>query len=509
MTSGFLSRSSLTVVLVAVVSSYSANSALAQFRTVTLDQTAAPGTAFDFESFDSSPVISSQGHTAFLASLSDGLTFGFFSEGSGALANVILTGDAAPGTGFNFDSIPFGGPLLMNSSGDVMFSALLSDGSTESIWSDRTGVTKIGADGDSAPGTAVSREFNGFLYNSFNSTGQTAFRSSMPPGPAPGNFPSSGIFVGEPGNLSLVAEIGDSAPGTTSAFFSLFATPVLNDNGQVAFSAESNGGGGEDGIWSTASGSLAEVAVSGQSAPGGGTLSIQFRNEVAINDAGDVAFKNTILGGADDGIFVARNGGLEQVAREGLTAPGSGSTFASTNGFGSGELLLDDDGFATFRALLTDGRTGIWQETSGGLGSVVLTSDLAPGGGGASFDGVQEFAVNSNGMVAFEAGLDSFESGIWLLDQNGLLNKLVMTGDLIEVAPGDFRTVEFLDFQGESMTSMSSGLNDLGQVAFYAEFDDGSSGIFVSNATIPEPTTGILLSVLSIGLLARRRKRRV
>ena len=69
-------------------------------------------------------------------------------------------------------------------------------------------------------------------------------------------------------------------------------------------------------------------------------------------------------------------------------------------------------------------------------------------------------------------------------------------GDLLEVAPGDFRTISGLNlvngFSLDSGTGNSdgrpSGFNNLGQLAFQASFTDGSSGIFVSNlVAVPEP----------------------
>ncbi len=68
---------------------------------------------------------------------------------------------------------------------------------------------------------------------------------------------------------------------------------------------------------------------------------------------------------------------------------------------------------------------------------------------------------------------------------------IARTSDLLELAPGDFRTISFLGFVSGTGNSdgRPSGFNNLGQLAFLASFTDGSSGIFVSNlVAVPEPS---------------------
>jgi hypothetical protein len=60
---------------------------------------------------------------------------------------------------------------------------------------------------------------------------------------------------------------------------------------------------------------------------------------------------------------------------------------------------------------------------------------------------------------------------------------------MLEVAPGDFRTLSDLNFATASGNSdgRSSGFNNLGQLVFWASFTDGSQGVFVSNAVAHVP----------------------
>jgi hypothetical protein len=126
-----------------------------------------------------------------------------------------------------------------------------------------------------------------------------------------------------------------------------------------------------------------------------------------------------------------------------------------------------------------------------------------------------DFAVELNdaGQIAFQAkltdGTNSFGIGIWATDRAGVLQLIARTGDLLEVAPGDFRTIGGLLFGLYEPTGNSdgrgSGFNNLGQLAFWSSFTDGSSGIFVSNAVaVPEPSTILLLLSVACALAASR-----
>ena len=76
------------------------------------------------------------------------------------------------------------------------------------------------------------------------------------------------------------------------------------------------------------------------------------------------------------------------------------------------------------------------------------------------------------------------DTGIWAEDPDGLLRLVAREGCVFEVAPGDQRTITFLNLilgsGGED--GKSSGFNDQGEVAFQASFTDGTSGIFVATS---------------------------
>ena len=103
---------------------------------------------------------------------------------------------------------------------------------------------------------------------------------------------------------------------------------------------------------------------------------------------------------------------------------------------------------------------------------------------GLTFNALGVPALNASGELAFEAILASTfgPRGIWAGRPNDLA-LIVLTGDQLEVAPGDFRTVTFLGTVTNSGNEDGrlSSFNDDAQVAFRAIFSDGSSGIFVAS----------------------------
>jgi hypothetical protein len=128
--------------------------------------------------------------------------------------------------------------------------------------------------------------------------------------------------------------------------------------------------------------------------------------------------------------------------------------------------------------------------------------------------------LNAAGQTAFNAQLIGSDgvsagSGIWATDRSGVLQLVARRGDLLEVAPGDFRTISLLTFLGDrdshstgNSDGRPSAFNNLGQVAFSAIFTDGTSGIFVSNrVAVPEPSTFLLAAAAVAGLLLPKRVR--
>jgi hypothetical protein len=162
--------------------------------------------------------------------------------------------------------------------------------------------------------------------------------------------------------------------------------------------------------------------------------------------------------------------------------------------------VLNADGHITFHGSLTGAgvssanSSGIWSDSSGELELVARTGNHAPGTpDGVSFNGMFFPSVNAAGQIAFQGRTTGAPglNGVWATDVNGILQSIVLAGDVLEVAPNDFRTVSTVTLgtqQQEAGSGNEDGrpsvFNDRGQIAFLASFTDGSSGVFVSDAVL-------------------------
>jgi hypothetical protein len=322
---------------------------------------------------------------------------------------------------------------------------------------------------------------------------------------------------------------GSPFPGNSSLTFTNLS---LNPAGQTVFVARLNGGSATDanrnGIWISDADSVDLFIRSGTQAPGtaAGTVFRAFFG-VAIDPAGHVAFEANLLGGDvtnanETGIWANRGGPLELFLREGDPVPQiSGS--AQFGEFYGQTLVLNAAGemafisFVTGTGITSANDTAIWNTAGDGLELVAREGSHAPGTLSAVFAGFGNDSgpvLNAHGRSAFVARLtgagvnSTNDRGIWAEDIDGELRLIAREGDILEVAPGDWRQMSFVNFLGQSgiVDGRGSGFNDLGQVAFTASFTDGTSGAFVSNmVAVPEPAAVLLVAVGGIaGVMLRR-----
>ncbi len=446
--------------------------ATAAVRTVALTGDPAVGTSYGFLYFQA-PVLNAGGQTAFVAALDDdpfNPSSGLWSEGTGSLGNVALSGEAATGVAGGATFGQFIDPnlsLFLNSAGQAVFGITLSDYTTTGVWSQAGGtLEKVAADGDPAPGaTDVNRVFGGLVTTGLSNAGQVAIYASMPPTSSPpGDFPSSGIWAGPPDSLTKIAEQGDSTPGIAGGGFTDFGHPAINASGDVAFVAGARvlGVSSGQGVWSNASGTLTKIASYDDNAPGtGNTFSILFLASVTINDEGDVAFAARLNGGVvPTGLWVYRSGGIDKIMVEGEPATGTGANFQSLET----PFALDAAGHAFFTAVLDDGRRGFFRETDSGVVPIVLggynsgnPGDVAPGTEALTYLNVVRWTVNGSGHVAFLAQLSDFSDAIFAEDAAGTLQRIVGEGDTIDVGGGDLRQIGYLSFFGLDGSDSQNG----------------------------------------------------
>src|SRR5206468_3548966 len=206
--------------------------------------------------------------------------------------------------------------------------------------------------------------------------------------------------------IRQVAVAGQAAPGGGSfEHFSIEWLPVVapvNDRGQVAFFATLLRSAASEGIFLASGSSITKIAVDGDRAPGGGTLSGFGKHPIpALNARGTVAFAAAVAGGTTvEGIFLWSRGRLRSVARAGGPAPGIPSGTLSA----LDAPALNDRGDVAFLATVRRGRESVeavYLRTGRALTKVVAQGDAAPAGG--TFAGFGPPTLNTGGTLAFTA----------------------------------------------------------------------------------------------------------
>jgi hypothetical protein len=519
----------LAVISIVLASKHSALGVV-PVRTVMVSGQSAPGTAagVTFTTLQGSPVLNAAGRTVFTATLTGGGVTaindaGVWSEGGdGVLKLIARKGSPAPGTGAG---VVFGDPASMNfpfnqprinNAGQTAFFGLLSGTGVDmtndhGVWSEGDGVLALVArKGGAAPG-ALGTVFALTGLSAFNDAGHTALKGSLD-GTGVIATNNIGVWSEGDGSLELIARAGSQAPNTPSgAHFLQFNGIVLNGMGRTAFWASLlSGAGGVDssnneGIWSEGSGVLTRIVRKGGPAPNtpSGARFGALGQFPSINNAGHTAFDAFLRIGSggvtaadDEGIWSSGGGSLHLAAREGDPAPGlpAGVTFGGTS-LNFGRPLLNGGGRTAFGATLTgpgvteENNHSIWSESSGVLTLIAREGSPAPDTpAGVNFGIMEVTGINGAGQIALIASLKgpAVTAGIndvALFAETGEgLMLIARSGDSIEVAPGDVRTIAAFGFVSESGLEDGRGavFNTAGQMVFKAAFTDGSEGAFIT-----------------------------
>ncbi len=510
------------------------------------------------------PSINVSGQVAFYGSLAGtGVTTtndaGIWTGISGDLRLTALESDnaAGMGAGVNFLSFAtvtngFSGyppPIPLNAAAQVAVSANLtgigiSQFNDEVIWSGSSSV----------PNQFAQESPTGFHSSSFGSPtfGATPFLNGA--GDIGFSGPS-GLWLDQAGSIQAIAQSGQQAPGvpfgtyfSTTGYPTNFAPSAMNATGAVAFAGVLSGSGvttsNQFGIWAGTPGDVRLVAREGDPAPG---IQVPMTHvsflpqgaltpfsSVDMNSAGTVVFAASAP--PVTGIWSGDASGLHLIAADGQQAPGLANgdvfafqAFALRYSFALIPPLINAQGAVAFQANLdgTDitstNNTAIFAGLPGNLHPIVQAGTQAPGApAGTTFlklglslgPAYPDVGLNGLGQVAFAAQLTDGTFGVWGTDRGGILREVMHSGDVLQVAPGDYRTVSGVAFLGGSGNSdgRASGFSDNGQLAFWASFTDGSSGIFVSDAlAVPEPATltlAALALVMATGVWRRNHCRR-
>jgi len=283
---------------------------------------------------------------------------------------------------------------------------------------------------------------------------------------------------------TIVVQQFDDAPdgqgGSDTRFGDEFRRPVLNDNGEVAFTADLVNG--LNGIYRTDGTSMVQIARTNDPAPdatGNGFLDINPNIALRLNQSGKVPFKAAIEDGSGvfqgQGVWIGDQADLEQVVRTGQTAPDGNGTVDSLSVDG-----FNDNGEAAFGIRLDDTANGHEDDD---LIVRATTSDIETvAREGTHFDDINISVVllNENGRVVFEADPDSQKPpGVGMYVWDGASSSLIAE-QYSTISPGGF---EFTSFSNQTHLNASdevawrSGLRDP------STFEGIGSGIFRGNAS--------------------------
>ena len=304
-----------------------------------------------------------------------------------------------------------------------------------------------------------------FIFNTINSPGINAngavvFFARI------GNFETqpllrNSVWVGEPGNLQLLALEGTQAPGTPvgTVFkdnFSLkandnsFPPPIVTKNGAVAFFAKTSGGS-EDGIWAGVPDDLRLIAIEngGWFNSGAGDI-FTLIADFTYSDAG-VAFaaQAQISGEAVTGVWAGPPGNVKLIAKQGDPSPEPGCTWNPFNLSSTNPVINPNGDIAFFASLSCDiPKNAIFAGSPDSLQRIVIRNQQAPGfAEGLTFTGTLDWTPHINGVgeVSFEANISTLPNSlnsIWLWSA-GVLNLAALHGEPVPGSGGQLNYQSF------------------------------------------------------------------
>jgi hypothetical protein len=262
------------------------------------------------------PSLNNTGHVAFGAQIAGGrATEGVFLAGAAALQAIALAGDDAPGVAAGV-LVGFDAPAL-NDNDELAFVANVRRGRDTLdvlyFWNGRR-LQRVVAEGDRL--LRIGGTMDKIGEPALNNSGVIAFPATIFKGPALG-----GIFVAGARDLRLLVGAGDRAPsGTMILRFS--ERLAIDDEDGIAFGTYL----GKDGITReavlrTGPEGLAEIAVEGAPAPGGGRYA-GFGPWPTAGPGGVTAFIAALDGGSGPlAAFAGSAGDIRRVATMGEMLP--------------------------------------------------------------------------------------------------------------------------------------------------------------------------------------------
>jgi hypothetical protein len=366
-------------------------------------------------------------------------------------------GDPAPGTGDSF--IAFFSPAI-NDAGRVAFEGAILN--SPRIWRETgAGLEQVAAFDDvpaGSPGGAAILFFSEIL---FSNAGHVVVRAELDSG-------DEGYFSASPGGMATIAVEGQPAPGTTEDFQRIDSSLRISDAGDIAFYGTLDTFSDPTGIWMGRAGTLSLLVRQGDPAPGGSGNGFFILSDFPrISEAGDVGFASLLFGlAARAGLWKGTPGTLDDLL------------VASMSDYRHAFLTDDEEWVFVDQSPSTTPR--ILAGVPGDFRTVYTVGDQAPGlppGAGIVIAPYRpDLRMNGSRQTALRAATAETtpREGLWS-EGSGTLTLLALAG---EVAPGTGGLI-YEEIEG-------FGINDLGQTAFLAEFEDlAGRGLFLANPGEP------------------------
>ena len=253
--------------------------------------------------------LNNAGAVAFGGYITPGFKQAIFVSNAGVISKVVATGEATPiGGTFKFGFFYI---VDFNDASTVLFISDIENGNSErGIFTAKDGtITKIVAQGDPSP------DGKEFTYLDFpatiNNLGDVVFEAAVGEGLV---WEYSGIFLYSNGAISLIVRNGNPAPD--GGTFGSFSYPLINDEKQIVFQSSIDGGISH-GIFAFLNQTIQKVAVTGETTPIGGNYSAFYTP--LLNEEGSVAFFSyTDAGSSSSGIFLWNGGPRLELSRDTL-----------------------------------------------------------------------------------------------------------------------------------------------------------------------------------------------
>ena len=284
---------------------------------------------------------------------------------------------------------------------------------------------KVALTGDTAEASGGS--FTSFTTFSMNGNGEVALYGIV--SSVAGNSASAvdGVWAEQSGALKRVVQYGQSAPSVSATFASFLATPVIRDNGNVAYRGTLSGG--QAGVWTgTPSTGPVILAMTGMGVPGfGADATLQTLTYGSVSDIpvfsplGRLAFLGKIGGTGitagvnDDMIYTAGGGGsLSAVARKGDQPPGAPAgaqydVFSQPDSYSpTGQVSFKADMKAGFGGVLTSTKSGVWGGVPGSLELRARMGDAINLSYNYAAPDTKQFLNSAGTMVMSTAATDFF-----------------------------------------------------------------------------------------------------